>query len=122
MISEAAAKYLWDALRAATRIARFTAKRSYADYLADEMLRSAVERQFEIIGEAFAGLRRVDPSVAAGIPSLPRIVAFRNVLIHGYATVDDRLVWGVVEGKLAELLEQLGRLLEQTGEIGPGET
>ena len=50
------------------------------------MLRSAVERQFEIIGEAFTGLRRVDPSLAATIPDLPRIVAFRNVLIHGDLT------------------------------------
>lgn len=47
------------------------------------MLRSAAERQFEIVGEAFAGLRLADPGLAAGIPDLPRIVAFRNVLIHG---------------------------------------
>ncbi|MGH7104562.1 MAG: HepT-like ribonuclease domain-containing protein [Acetobacteraceae bacterium] len=121
MISEAAAKYLWDARRAATRIARFTAGRSYGDYLADEMLRSAVERPFEIIREAFAGLRRADPELAARVPDLPRIVAFRNVLIHGYATVDDRLVWGVVEGRLAELLEVLVHLLDEAGDSDPGE-
>lgn len=115
MISEEAAKYLWDARHAANRIARFTAERSFEDYLADEMLRSAVERQFEIIGEAFAGLRRVDPDLAASITSLPRIVAFRNVLIHGYATVDDRLVWSVVQGKLTELLGLLARLLDEAG-------
>lgn len=119
MISEEAAKYLWDARQAASRIARSTAKRSYEDYLAAEMLRSAVERQFGIIGEAFAGLRRVDPELAASIPDLPRIVAFRNVLIHGYATVDDRLVWGVVEGKLSELLELLGRLLDEAADGDP---
>ena len=61
------------------------------------------ERQFEIIGEAFAGLRRVDPAVAAAIPDLPRIIAFRNVLIHAYATIDPRLVWGVVENDLPGL-------------------
>jgi hypothetical protein len=42
-------------------------------------LRAAVERQFEIIGEAFAGLRRIAPALAARIPDLPRIIAFRNV-------------------------------------------
>ena len=42
--------------------------------------------------------------MAANIPDLPRIVAFRNVLIHGYASVDERLVWGVVESGLAPLL------------------
>jgi uncharacterized protein with HEPN domain len=89
-ISPDAAKYLWDARRAAERIARFTDGRGFDDYLADEMLRAAVERQFEIIGEAFAGLRRTDPELADAIPDLPRIVAFRNVLIHGYATVDDQ--------------------------------
>jgi len=117
MISEQAAKYLWDARRAAERIARFTAGRGFEGYLADEMVRSAVERQFEIIGEAFAGLRRVDPDLAASIPDLPRIVAFRNVLIHGYATVDDRLVWGVVEGDLPGLLAGLARLLGEAGEV-----
>ena len=106
-----AAKYLWDARRAAERIARFTAGRSFDDYLADDMLRAAVERQFEVIGEAFAGLRRADPALAAAIPDLPRIVAFRNILIHGYATVDDRLVWGVVERDLAGLQEAIARLL-----------
>ncbi len=105
------AKYLWDARRAAERISRFTSGRTCDDYLGDEMLRSAVERQFEIIGETFTGLRRVDPSLAATIPDLSRIVAFRNVLIHGYATVDNRLVWGVVKGKLADLLALLTQLL-----------
>lgn len=119
MTSDQAAKYLWDARRAAERIARFTGGRSHDDYLADEMLRSAVERQFEIVGEAFAGLRRMDPGLAANIPSLSRIVAFRNVLVHGYATVDDKLVWGMVEGYLPELLVLLTRLLEGAGDELP---
>ncbi len=106
-----AEKYLWDARRAAERIARFTSGRDFDDYLGDEMLRSAVERQFEIVGEAFAGLRRVDPVLAARVPDLARIVAFRNVLIHGYATVDDQLVWGVVERDLPRLISVLSALL-----------
>lgn len=119
MTDDRAAKYLWDARRAAERIARFTAGRSYDDYLADEMLRSAVERQFEIVGEAFAGLRRMAPDLAVGVSDLPRIVAFRNVLIHGYATVDDRLVWGVIEGNLPGLLALLSRLLGEAGDEPP---
>ncbi len=51
--------------------------------------------------DACAALAAADPALAAAIPELPRIVAFRNILIHGYATVDDRLVWGVVERDLA---------------------
>ena len=55
------------------------------------MLRSAVERQFEIIGESLNRLSQVDPEYSKTIPDLPQIVAFRNILIHGYATVDDAM-------------------------------
>ena len=105
------ARYLWDALTAGERIARFVDGKSFEDYLSDEMLRAAVERQFEIIGEALGHVRRLDGDTATQIPELDRIVAFRNILIHSYATVDDRLVWGVVEGKLERLLEALRTLL-----------
>ena len=57
-------KLLWDARQAAERIARFTDGKTFADYETDDYLRSAVERQFEIIGEAFSQLRRVDASTA----------------------------------------------------------
>ena len=50
-------KLLWDALQAADRIGRFIANKQFEDYCADEQLRSAVERQFEIAGEALAQLR-----------------------------------------------------------------
>ena len=63
------AKLLWDARRAAERVARFTAGRSFDGYLVDEMLRSAVERQLGILGEAFAALRRTDPALAAASPT-----------------------------------------------------
>jgi uncharacterized protein with HEPN domain len=108
-----AGKLVWDAQQAAERVARFTAGKSLAEYEADEYLRSAVERQFEIVGEALNRLSRVDPATAATIADLPRIVAFRNVLIHGYASVDNRIVWGVIEGSLASLRAALDRLLTQ---------
>jgi uncharacterized protein with HEPN domain len=111
MTSPGAPKYLWDAQQAAERIARFTAGRSLDDYLADEMLRAAVERQFEIIGEALSGLKRIAPEIAVAISDLPRIIAFRNILIHGYATVDNQLVWGVVEADLSRLRNELDDLL-----------
>ena len=104
-------KYLWDASQAADRITRFLAGKTFHAYQTDELLRSAVERQFEIIGESLAQLRTVDPETAAGVPESARIVAFRNILIHGYATVDDKIVWGVVEGNLPQLRDALRRLL-----------
>jgi len=72
-----------------------------------------VERQFEILGEVLNQLSRLDPNMAEKIPDLPRIVAFRNILIHGYASVDDRLVWGVVESRLEPLLDVIAALLSE---------
>ncbi|MBC7993831.1 MAG: DUF86 domain-containing protein [Rhizobacter sp.] len=106
-----ARKLLWDAQAAAERVARFTIGKTFAEYNSDEFLRSAVERQFEIIGEALNQLKRVDPATAASIAELPRIVSFRNILIHGYASVDNRLVWGVVETQLGSLRTTLGLML-----------
>ena len=65
-----------------------TAGRNFAEFDTDIMLRSAVERQFEIIGEALGTLARVDATIAARIPEFRDIVAFRNILIHGYAILD----------------------------------
>ncbi|MGB5638390.1 MAG: HepT-like ribonuclease domain-containing protein [Sedimenticolaceae bacterium] len=95
------------------RIRRFVARKDFAAYQTDELLRSAVERQFEILGEALNQLSRLDPNMAEKIPDLPRIVAFRNILIHGYASVDDRLVWGVVESRLEPLLDVIAALLSE---------
>ncbi len=90
---------------------RFTTGRSYDDYLDDDMLRAAVERQFEIIGEAFTGLRRLDSALAAQLPDLPQIIAFRNVLIHGYASINHRIVWDAVRDDLPRLQATLTQLL-----------
>ena len=112
-VSPDAAVLLWDARHAADKIARFTAGHSFDDHLSDDMMRAAVERQFEIIGKALGALRRAFPALGAQIPDLARIVAFRNVLIHGYASVDDQLVWNVVDEELPKLLATLTRMLEQ---------
>jgi len=77
------------------------------------MLRSAVERQFEIIGEALAKLAKIDQETAALISEHRRIIAFRNILIHGYAQIDDRLVWGVLDSKLPTLSQEVKKLLEE---------
>lgn len=64
------------------------------------MLRAAVERKFEIIGEALSKLSKADPAIASHIAEHAGIIAFRNILIHGYAEMDDRLVWDIVENNL----------------------
>ena len=52
------------------------------------VLHSAVERKFTIVGEALSQLARIDAQLAASIPQLSEIVAFRNFLIHGYAVIN----------------------------------
>lgn len=106
-----AKKRLYDVLRAAAVLAEFTDGKSIEDYERDIMLRSAVERQFTIIGEAMAQLARFDADVAARISDYPRIIGFRNVLIHGYADVDDALVWGMLEADLPKLIAEVRALL-----------
>ena len=105
--------YLYDISAACTRIVEFTAGRSVEDYRQDALVRSAVERQFEIIGEALNQLRQSDPELAGRITDAPLIIAFRNRLIHGYATVSDDVVWGVIEASLPVLAQEAARLLQE---------
>src|SRR5438128_268257 len=99
-------KLFWDMRDAAARIAKFTAGRTYEDYLSDDMLRSAVERQFEIIGEAMTRLIKADPDIAARISDYRKISGFRNALIHGYDSIDHEISWGIIQTKLAVLVRE----------------
>ena len=106
--------YLHDVAQASEMIAQFTSGRTFQDYLEDPMLRAAVERKFEIIGEALAQLAKHEASAAAGIREYRRMIAFRNILVHGYADVDDQLVWDIVESKLAELRREVAAPLRES--------
>ncbi len=103
-------KYLWDAKESARRILRFASGKTLDEYRDDEMLKAAIERQFTILGEALGRLRQLDAALAARITDLPRAVALRNLLVHAYAEIDDEVVWGVVSGRMAQLLAELEAL------------
>jgi uncharacterized protein with HEPN domain len=104
-------KLLYDMQRAAGLLAQFTAGKALTDYLEDAMLRAAVEREFEIIGEALAQLTKRDQELAAQVSRRRRIIDFRNILIHGYAEVDDELVWDVLLTNLPALRREVDALL-----------
>ena len=104
-------KLLFDVLESGRTIRDWCAGRNFAGYEKDRQFRRAAEREVEIIGEALGRLARLEPDVAARITELPRIVGFRNRIIHGYDTVDDAMVWGVLEGHLPQLLAEAGREL-----------
>ena len=105
--------YLWDAHEAIDAILEFTSDRSVEDFQQDLMLRSAVERQLEIVGEALSQLSRRNQDLASRIPDLGQVVAFRNILVHGYATVDPGRVWLIIHESLPGLQETIDRPLEE---------
>ena len=109
--------YLWDVREAALAIQGFVAGMDVTAYASTPLVHSAVERKFEIIGEALGQLARLDPALASRVPNLPRIVAFRNQLIHGYALVNHSTVWNVVQDSLPPLLVCVQALLQELGEI-----
>ncbi len=80
--------YLWDVGESAVAIEGFVAGLDAVAYAATPLVHSAVERKFEIIGEALGQLAKTDPNLASRITGLSQIIAFRNQLIHGYAVVN----------------------------------
>jgi uncharacterized protein with HEPN domain len=106
-------KYLEDIRMASQRVLDFTDGVSRDIYLGNEMMQAAVERQFEIIGEAMNQLSRHAPKIAGRIPEAGRVIGFRNVLIHGYAEVDANLVWDVVEDSLPALMKTTKELISE---------
>ncbi len=107
-------KLLLDVREAVESILQHTSHHTLADYSADRFFRRAVEREFEIIGEALNRLEKIDPSTASKISELRRIIDFRNRIIHGYDTIDDKVVWGVVEKYLPTLKTEVDNLLPKT--------
>ena len=107
--------HLHDILQAGRAIKEFISNKTFDDYISDNLLRSAVERKFEVMGEAINRIKRDDPELLAQIRYNRDIISFRNILVHGYDAIDDRVVWGVIKEDLDSLIEDVERLLPQAG-------
>jgi len=103
---------LHDILQAADDIAAFT-DMSLAAYLANKPFRLAVERQFTVIGEALNALSRLHPKLTERIPELPRLIAFRNVLVHRYETIDQSTVYDHARNSLPAFRATIATLLAE---------
>jgi uncharacterized protein with HEPN domain len=107
-------KLLEDVRAAAVCILGHTRDKTLDSYRTDDLLRPAVERYFEIIGEALARMRKTNPQALSEVPDHAQIIAFRNVLIHGYDAIDHTRVWDAIQNSLPRLLARVETLLRQT--------
>ena len=99
--------YLWDIANAAASIRAFTNGKDLDAYQQDELLRAAVERKFGIVGEALSQLLRYFPLYRDKITLVGDIVAFRNQIVRGYATIRNDMVWEIVQVYLPRLHQEV---------------
>lgn len=106
--------YLADIIGSCDAISDAVSALKLEDYETNRLVRSSVEREFIIIGEAIAALSRVSPATYNRITRARRIVDFRNQLTHEYPTVDNALVWAIIERDVPRLREESMALMEFT--------
>ena len=101
-------KWLFDAHQASQAIRKFLKGKNFEDYTEDLMLSSAVERQFEILGEALKRIRdRDEDFLETSITGWRGAISFRNILAHGYDHIDSEIIWGIIEDDLPVLVESI---------------
>ena len=106
-------KLLHDIVDAAEFILQQTRGRSLAEYEQTRLVRDAVERNFIIIGEALSRLKRTDPELVEDLGDFPQMIAFRNIVVHGYEAIDDAIVWGIVQNEVPRLLSAAGEEIDK---------
>jgi uncharacterized protein with HEPN domain len=84
------------------------------DYRGDRLLRQAIERNLEIVGEAVGRLAKLDATTASRLSEYQQIISFRNLLVHGYDLVDDAQVWEVIGRDLPKLEAEVESVLSQS--------
>ena len=104
-------KYLFDISESIDSIEKYLGDQcDFNIYASNKMLRRAVEREFEIIGEAINRIERLDPKIE--ISSKKQIINMRNRVIHGYDKIDDEIVWGTIVRYLPTLKNEILSLLK----------
>ena len=103
-------KYLFDIQESINSIENYLGeKRDFNMYLANKMLRRAIEREFEIIGEALNRIDKFDSSI--NISGKRQITGVRNRVIHGYDKIDDGIIWGIIVRHLPVLKNEIQNLI-----------
>jgi uncharacterized protein with HEPN domain len=104
-------KNLFDILQAIEEIQDFMKGMDFSAYKDSPVTQRAVERDFEIIGEALNRIKRIDEKIIENVSEHHRIIGFRNILIHGYDMVDEMIVWSAVENHLPLLMKEIQKIL-----------
>ena len=107
--------YLADIIDSCIAIEAAIAGLDLRSYEANRLVRSAVEREFIIIGEALSTLSRRAPELFRAISNGRRIIDFRNQLTHEYPTVDDAIVWAIADRDVPILRRECEALLNEQG-------
>jgi uncharacterized protein with HEPN domain len=103
-------KYLYDIQLSIESIESYIGNnRNFNEYLENKMLRRAVEREFEIIGEALNQINKIDNSLEISFQK--QIINLRNRVIHSYDNVDDEVIWGIIVRHLPVLKTEIEKLL-----------
>jgi len=110
-MSERVTKRLHDAFDACNQLQRIGQSRSRSEFLADNILRLAVWKLIEIVGEALHQAEKIDPTLETSIPEFRRVVDTRNRITHGYDSIDFNLLWDIVISRIDPLLDTLESLL-----------
>jgi len=108
-------KFLFDVPQACEHIETFVRDRSLENYQDDNLLRSGVERQLMIVGEALHQAYKIDPSLEKHVSQLRQIINFRHVIVHAYGIVEDETVWGIVQTHLPIVRDEVRARLQAEG-------
>ena len=109
-MTEKSLKYLSDILMAIALIEEFTTEISdFKVYDKDRKTQSAVERQLSIIGEALNQFKKLEPAIE--IQNDKQIIAFRNRLVHAYDSLDNTIVWAIMNKHLKPLKSEIENLV-----------
>lgn len=102
--------FLQDIEHSLCKIFKYTDNIDYERFISDDMLRDAVERNFEIIGEAVKNLPQNFRDKHSHIP-FRHIAGMRDKLIHDYFGVDYEIVWKTIKDKLPQFKAEIEKLI-----------
>lgn len=101
-------KLLLDIKLSCDEIFDFVLGKSFGEFQDNRMLQLAIEREFEIIGEALSRLARIEEEkLSQKIPEYHKIIDFRNIIAHGYDIIDEAALWDFAKNRVPELLDKI---------------